>query len=201
MRRPWWLWLRSPVAYWAFAVLLAIVTVTTVELQRRSLDRREHALGPTTVVAVAVADIAAGGRLRPDDVELRRVPRSIVPDDALRSVPPDARVRTDIAAGEVIIDRRLTPGPTSATAAAIPAGWRALAVPLPPGGLHLVAGDRVDLLSLTSEGASTVIVTDGVVLDADQDGATVAVPSADAPTVADAALAATLTISLSGPEP
>ena len=87
----------------------------------------------------------------------------------------------------------------------MPEGWRAIAVPLPPAGPRLEAGDRVDLLAIDADGLSTAIVEEAIVIDGTGSGgdasamaATIALPRRSLPLVADAVLATTLTVALIG---
>lgn len=192
--------LRSPIVYWSVVGLVAVTTVASIERAQRDLDRRAAALGPTTRVVVATADHHAGDRLDRSDVERRAVPRSIVPADALVDPPDDRRLRTDVSAGEVLTSGRFAPGRPSAVAARIPAGWHAVAVPLPPAALALHRGDHVDLLALGATGSSEVIVDGGLIIDSADATVTVALPTDAVADVADAVLAGTLTVALTGPD-
>ncbi len=200
MRTPLRVRLRTPAAYWSLVAGLAVGTIAWIERAERDLARRAAALGPTTQVAVVVGDHAGGEQLDDADVELRDVPRSAVPADALTAAPNDRRLRTDVRAGEVLTSGRFAAHGRSEIAARIPGGWRAIAVPLPTGGLALHRDDHVDLLALGSAGTSGAISTGAVVLDASESSATIAVPRDEVGDVADAALASTLTVVLVGPE-
>lgn len=191
--------LRSPLAHWIVAFALAAAAVVGHQRRETALDRREAALGPTVEVVVLTASHAAGDAVGADDVELRRVPRSLVPDGALTRAPEGQRLRVPVHRGEVLVAARLGDAATSALAAAVPDGRRALSVPLADGALPLSPGDEVDLLSLTAEGTSAVITAAAPVLVADERSATVAVPREVAPMVADAVLAGAVTLSLVGP--
>lgn len=197
--RPLRIVLRSPVVYWAAAALLGLLTFGVLQARSDELARRSVALGPTRRVAVVTSDLDAGEALTAADIELRALPEAMVPETALTAAPVDARLRVDVSAGEVLLRTRLTDGPASALAAAVPDDWRALAVPLPPGGLELSPGDRVDVLALAGEGVSTAVATDALVIDANEASATIAVPRRAVGEVADAVLAATVTLVLSGP--
>lgn len=199
MRRPLRLWLRSPPVFWVAASCLALGTVFIIGARQADLDRRERRLGSLVEVVVVVGDHTAGSALGPENARLVEVPEAMVTDDALRKLPSGQRLVSDVSDGEVLTRHRMADGHPSALAAVVADGWRAVAVGLPPAGLKLEAGDRVDLLALTGAGTSTVIVRDAVVLAGSDEAATISVPRADAAAVADAALTATLTVTLVGP--
>ena len=198
MRTPLRVRLRSPAAYWSLVAVLAVGTIVWIERAERDLARRATALGPTTQVAVVVGDHAGGEQLDDADVELRDVPRSAVPADALTAAPHDRRLRTDVRAGEVLTSGRFAAGGRSEIAAQIPPGRQAIAVPRTSAALDLRPGDQVALLGLGSSGASEVIVDDGLVVAATEGATTIAVPLGDVGDMADAVLAGTMTVVLSG---
>ncbi len=198
MRTPLRVRLRSPAAYWSLVAVLAVGTIVWIERAERDLARRAAALGPTTQVAVVVDDHAGGERLDGADVELREVPRAVVPADALTAAPHDRRLRTDVRAGEVLTSGRFAASGVSEIAARIPPGRQAIAVPRTSAALDLRPGDQVALLGLGSSGSSEMIVDDGLVVDATDGATTIAVPLGDVRDVADAVLAGTMTIVLSG---
>ncbi|MFN8052515.1 MAG: hypothetical protein U0Q22_13800 [Acidimicrobiales bacterium] len=189
---------RSPSLYWLVAGGLTVAAFASFQTRSVELDRRLIALGRTRRVAVVLADHAAGDALGAGDVELRSLPVSMLPTGALDAVPRTARLRSAVAGGEVLVEARLAHH-TSALAARVPPGWRALAVPLPAGGLRLDAGDRVDLLAPGADGVSIAVVEDAVVIGRGDHSATIAVPRRAVAEVADAVVATTLTVSLVGP--
>lgn len=196
--RPLRLWIRSPAVHWTLAAFLAAATIGAILDRDAELDRRAEALGPMRSVLVARASSPAGSPVTASDVVEARVPQQVVPDDALVRVPEHARLTAAVRPREILTTRHLVGGAPSSLAATIPPGWRGLAVPVPAGGPALVAGDRVDLLALGADGASTVVVADAVVLARRGDLTTVAVPRRSTALVADAVLAATLTVALAG---
>lgn len=78
-------------------------------------------------------------------------------------------------------------------AALVPAGGRAVAVPVADALPPLRRGDRVDVL------APSVVAADAVVLDVGETVVTVAVVAADAPRVADALARGPVTLALASP--
>lgn len=206
-----WRLRRSPLAWWVVSIVLALTTAAVVDAALAT-GRRQQAAGATAPVQVAARSIGAGEALGPGDVTVRRLPLAALPD-ADRVLDPIGRVATvDLAAGEVLLEARLAPVATSATAARLPAGSRALAVPAtasttPP----LEAGDLVDVLATfdvagTADGpeqttaAPTVTVVEGAsVVAADEDAVTVAVPAAEAPRLAFALARGSVLLALVAP--
>ncbi len=111
---------------------------------------------------------------------------------------------SDIAAGEVILTRRLAPDGLSGPGALIPEGYRGVAVPTGPGTLPLAVGDIVDVLAtvdpLLAEGEdpTSVVATDALVVDVGDESATIAVSARDAPALASALATGTVTLTLAG---
>jgi len=198
MRRSWTVRLASPGVYWILVAALSLAVVTSIGAARADLDRRARRAGPTIRVAVAVGDHRAGDRLGRDDVAVVEVPRSVVAADALRRAPVGRRITADVGDREVLVRRRLVGGDGSSLAAKVPAGRRAVAVPLPPGGLALRPADRVDLLASGADGRAVRLAEDATVLDANQTSVTVAVVAGEAGPVVDATLAGTVAVVLRG---
>jgi pilus assembly protein CpaB len=126
--------------------------------QVRERERRaEAAIGPVVPEVVAAHDLAAERRLRPGDLELRRMPARFVPRDALGSAEglAGARLTVAVAAGSY-----LTAGLLQSLAGAEARGLRTgeRAVELQVGGGSALAGagpgSRVDVVVSTQPGAS-----------------------------------------------
>ena len=190
---------RSPLAYWAAAIVLGIATFTMVQRRSSDLDERARQLGPMATAIVARSDLLAGDLVGPDDIEHATVPQQVIPRGAVESITDGTRLTADVFEGEVLVAARLTGAATSALAAALPAGHLAVAVPVAETGLDLERGDRVSVLALGSDGYSQVIAT-GRVISVGDSSVTVAVASADVGPVADALLAGTITIALTSAE-
>ena len=82
----------------------------------------------------------------------------------------------------------------SGVAALLPAGARALAVPVVAGNPSVQRGDRVDLLT-----EAQVIAADAVVLDVNAEVVTIAVVADEAPRVAQALSTGVVVLSLASP--
>lgn len=199
LRRPVRLWARTPGAYWGAVAVMAVVTAAAIDSREHEIRQRHEAVGPTVEVLVANRDLPAGRPVSGDDLESIQVPRRLVPDGAIRQVPgPGTRLTVAVGRREILTRHRLVGGAPSSLAAAIPPGWRGIAIPADGVTPDLVRGDRIDLVGLGSDGQSVPIVTDAVVLARSGATATVAVPRRAVGAVADAVLAATLGVSLVG---
>jgi Flp pilus assembly protein CpaB len=135
-----------------------------------------------TPVEVVVSDrlLRTGEVVTADAVAVTAVPARLVPDDAISDPPLGLRVVSEVGPGEILVARRLSSGPGSAAAIALPDGTRG--VTLDRSQVFGDVGDAVDLHALVS-GAP---LTQGVVVHTDETSATVAVTTADAAAVVDA---------------
>jgi Flp pilus assembly protein CpaB len=196
---------RPALSLLAIAVLAAVTGAVVASL----VGRAEAALrryGPARPVAVATRAIAAGAVIRTDDAEVRSWPAGLVPPGAFSAVPVGRTASAPTFTGEPLVAGRVAPGGLSGVAAVLPAGTRAIAVPLAGAGPPLAVGDTVDLLAtfdpvVAGGGEPTVVVSEGAVVvgtTGDGDAVTVAVPAADAPRVAFAVTQGAVTVALGG---
>jgi Flp pilus assembly protein CpaB len=196
---------RFPFVYWVAAFSLAALTgVVVFRLVGRAEAAAAH-YGSVRAVPVAVRAVPAGELVRPGDVDMRDVPAAFVPSGRL--LPGAVAGRTalvPIAAGEVVLASKLAPEGEQGVAALLPAGAKALAVPVGPGTPPLARGNRVDVLA-SFEVADAPPGTDptfpvavaAVVLKVVPDKAvTIAVTPDEAPRVAFAIAKATVTLAL-----
>jgi Flp pilus assembly protein CpaB len=194
---------RRPRHRRALVVLLAVlVGVATMGVVQQAEDAAA-AWGEGVPVLVAIRDLRPGDRLDPGTVRVRTRPRATVPDGALTELPADRRAAEAIYAGEVVRAERLAPSGLSALAARLPAGTRAIAVPVDAGTLPpLEVGDRVDVLvALPSDVAGDgppgfPIATSAPVVDVSETAVTVAVRADDATRIAVALGAGAVTLAL-----
>jgi Flp pilus assembly protein CpaB len=189
------------VAFWVAAVALAALTGSVVS---RLVDRAAEAAaryGSPIEVVVVRRPVTAGARVGPGDVGRRTMPRSFAPPGAL-GVPPVGRIAAvALLRGQVLVEGQLAPSGLSATAALVPSGRRAIAVPT--GGLAppLRRGDVVDVLATFDDGADPptfAVAMQVPVVAVREDAVTVAVDVADVERVAFAVTAGVTTIVLSG---
>jgi Flp pilus assembly protein CpaB len=131
------------------------------------------------------------------------VPARFVPVGGLRggqgAVGRTALV--DLVPGEVVVGRRLAGLDVQGVAALVPAGRRAVVVPVGEAGVVAHPGDRVDVLATfeadPASGDPTIAVARGaLVLDVREGAVTLAVATAEAPRLAFALARATVTLAL-----
>jgi Flp pilus assembly protein CpaB len=201
----------------AAVAVLALVTGLVVASLVRSGDAARRDWGTTRPVAVATRDLAAGDVLAADAVAVRDLPRALVPAAALAAAPAaGAVVRQPIASGEALVAARLAPDGLQGAAALVPAGHRAVAVPIGPSGAPpLGPGDLVDVLAVvsaapTSSGESAAALTSvdrppafplverAAVVAVEDDTVSVGVPEDDAPGVAFALTQGAVVLALAG---
>jgi hypothetical protein len=173
---------RRPWVYWLAIAALAGSVGLGAARALAAVDAARRSWGDQTMVWVAKDDIATGEPIR---AESRRVPRAVVPPDAVTAAPTDAVAHQRVGRGEMI-----TSADVSATGSAglVPDGWVALAVPATVE--HFATGDRVAIYS------GDQFVTDGTVVGAGETGLLVAVPADAAPTVAMGVQADAITVGL-----
>ena len=200
---------RSSLPFWAFAVLLSLVTGLTVVRLVGEASARASRLGGLVDVPVAARPVEAGASLRARDVAVRRLPAAVLPDGPLARSAGGKTALVPLAAGEILLAAKLAPDGLRGVAALVPPGNRALAVPVDPGGLSLRTGHRVDVLATFevaggAEGAADTaptfpVATDALVVDVGDEAVTIAVTPEQAPRVAFALARGTVTLALSGP--
>lgn len=184
---------RHPFPYWLAAIALIAVTVSAVAHVTDAAAAERARWGALRPVLVAGRDLHPGDRVRGAHVE--RVPAALVPRGALTS-PTNGTVVAEIAAGEVVLARRVAPSGLSATASRLPPGTRGIAVPVGQAPLPVEIGDRVDVVATLDTDAIT-IASDALVVAHDAAAVTVAVDRNDAADVAYAVTSATVTLVLS----
>jgi Flp pilus assembly protein CpaB len=175
---------------------LAIVTGLVVVSLVSSAEAARQRWGRARPVAVATRDLAPGELIDGSGVEVRRLPEAAVTPGALAEPPFGSVVRQPVAAGEPLVRERLAPQGLTGVAALVPAGHRAVAVPIGPlPAPPLTVGDLVDVLAVVpaladerprppGDQPSFPLVEAAVVVDAGEQSIAVAVPEADASRVA-----------------
>ena len=180
----------------AVVLALAIVTGLVVVSLVSSAEAARQRWGRARPVAVATRDLAPGDLVDGSSVEVRRLPEAAVTPGALAEPPSGSVVRQPVAAGEPLVPERLAPQGLTGVAALVPAGHRAVAIPIGPlAAPPLTVGDLVDVLAVvpapveqrplpTGNEPSFPLVEAAVVVDVGEQSIAVAVPEADAPRVA-----------------
>ena len=178
--------------------LLAVATGLLVTSLVASAEAARDRWGRTRPVVVATRDLSPGDTIEGSDVEVRTLPEAAAGSTALREAPTGAVVSQPVVAGEALVGQRLAPDGLSGVAALVPAGQRAVAVPLGPmGAPPLAIGDLVDVLAVVPVAADGVadagadtgepafpLAEDAMVVDVGEQSVSVAVPDVDAPRLA-----------------
>jgi len=174
-------------------LLLAAVTAAAVVLLRVALSP----YGPPVDVLVTTRDLAAGARLGPDDVALRRWPRDLLPPEPLRDPAAlvDAPLTTRVTAGTALTAGHLRDeGPLAGL------GVDRAAVVIDATLLRGVAvGTRLDLVGVAGDGSGRTLARDSRVLAVEDGAVWIDVPRDRAADVAAGALRGTLSGVVLGP--
>jgi Flp pilus assembly protein CpaB len=194
---------RFPLLYWAAAVSMAVLTAVFVGRVVSAAETRSTRFGALRTVPVVVRAVEAGSVIEPGSWESRAVPSALVPNGELAERPEDRTALVALAPGEVLLAAKVAPTGLRGVAALVGPGERALAVPLGAGTPPVSRGDTVDVLATfdpeTAAAEPTFPVAVGArVLSRDDESVTVAVPARDAPRVAFAIAAGTVTLALGG---
>jgi Flp pilus assembly protein CpaB len=177
------------------ALVTALVVSSLVEAAGSARDR----WGATRPVAVATRDLGPGDVVDSGAVEVRDLPRGVLGEATLSEAPVGAVVRHPILSGEPVAPARLAPDGLTGVAALVPAGERAVAVPVGAAGVPpLAVGDLVDVVTVAPGGATVsgedagdgsgvpafTLVERAAVVDVAEQAVTIAVPDRAAPRVA-----------------
>ncbi|HZQ26633.1 MAG TPA: SAF domain-containing protein, partial [Acidimicrobiales bacterium] len=132
---------RHPAVFWLAAGLLAVLAFSSVS----RATARGHRFDPVVPVLVVRRPVPAGAVVGRDDVGRGRVPARFVPVGGLRAGAAASAVgRTalvDLVVGEVVVARRLSGLDVQGVAALVPAGRRAVVVPVGEAGVVARPGD------------------------------------------------------------
>lgn len=196
-------WLLTSKRWWALSLAAAVLAAGTMG---RAVDHTAAAAarwGARHHVPVATRWLHPGEQVAASDLRHESRPAGSLPDDAaIARDPLGARVLHPIAPGEVVLAARLAPAGLGEVASRLPEGTVGVAVPHDGRGLRLRVGDRVDVIAaFTDEEArdpAFAVVRSAPVVDTGEEGATVAVPSVDAPRVAYALAVGVVTLVLVG---
>ncbi|HEX2699703.1 MAG TPA: SAF domain-containing protein [Acidimicrobiales bacterium] len=214
---------RSALPFWVLFVALAVLTGVTVARLVGEASARASRLGGLVDVAVAARPVESGAVVAAGDVTVRHLPADALPDAAVAATPVGKVALVPLVPGEVLLRSKLAPDGLRGVAALVPRGFRALAVPVEPGGLAVRLGDRVDVMATfdvaedpgapetagaeagppaatSGAGPPTFPVAEGaLVVDVGDEAVTVAVEPADAARVAFALARGTVALALTSP--
>lgn len=208
---------RSPrtALLWLAALIVAIVTATTVISSVSSLRHQDEAFGQIRSMVVARRDLPIGTRVDAADLTTRRL-RGEPPerDTITRAADAVGRiVRAPLLRGDLFTARHLTASRRAALSEVVPNGQRAVRLVIEHG-LRPSIGDVVDVLAtfdpatLGDGGDPTVLVAPAVPVltvdtapaSGDTVGITVLVTPHQASRLAFSAATGTLSIALAPPE-
>lgn len=190
---------RSVIVFWTITALLAVVSGRLVG--RAVTSTGASRWGPVRRIAVVTTHISPGDPLLASDVELREIPQSFAPQKPVLTLAEATgrTVRRELAPGAPIDGEELVPSLVSALAARTGPRRRTMIVATTDSALRLAPGDRVDVLaSLDGSGVTEVVVPNAEVLARTDRAVTVAVPTADAPVLAQALTSRSVTLALRG---
>lgn len=196
--------IRSNLAYWAVAGMLAAVTALVVMAFTNRATSLSTRYGALRTVVVADRDIGLGALVSADDVSERSMPDRFVPADA-----PDteAEVLGRLIVLPAVADLPLVPGhlaPEGATGLGtlVPTDARAVAIPNTSSSTPVVAGDRVDILATLDPAAAPdleptfVVAAAALVIDVSEAAVTLAVSPEEAKRVTYATVQGAVSLSL-----
>jgi Flp pilus assembly protein CpaB len=193
------LWLRRHRGvYWVVALGVAGLSAHALATTLTRAENARAQWGSSRSVVVARHRLDVGAVVHASDVTTASWPDALVPRGSVDNVGAiEGRTVVEVIhPDEPLRTERLAPDGLHGVAALVPAGWRALAVPVGSAPLTLSVGDRIDLVAAvpdatassgsSSSGApsSFVLAANALVVAVDDRSVTVAVPADDAPRVA-----------------
>ena len=154
---------RSPraLALWATAAVVAVATGAVVARDLAALHRHAGDLGPEVAAVVARHDLAVGATLTTDDVHVRQVHRSQLPQGVLtdRDATLGRVVAAPVLRGGFVATRNLAPRDRTGVDGALPPGTRAFRLVVTDA-LRPRAGAAVDVLA--TDGVHGAVATGDV---------------------------------------
>jgi Flp pilus assembly protein CpaB len=196
---------RHPLLWWVGASALALLTGGSVASVVESAESARAGWGVARAVVVVQRHLGPGARIGHGDLSLEERPTAAIPEGALEELPTGT-LRADAYPGEVLVAGRLAPAGLSPLAASLPAGTRAVSVPVEAGGAPaLQVGDHVDVLvalapEAAGEGPPGFALARHVAVAAVEEGSvTIAVDPDVAAKVAVALASGAVTLALVGP--
>ena len=136
---------RPPPWHWvivaAVALAAGIATYGATAQARHTVDQ----WGTTDTVFVTTEAIEAGVTVHEGMIQIRQVPRALVPADAVKSLPSRS-LATNVGTGEILVEERFGSAIGHLLASN---GWRAVAVERTVLTLDLHSGDAVEVVIAT----------------------------------------------------
>jgi pilus assembly protein CpaB len=211
---------RSPrvLLAWTIVVVVAIVTARVVASDLATLHRRARTLGPDVHVLLAARDLPLGATIGANDLRVVVRPAATAPPDAMRDSHDVAGrvVSSDLARDDIVRAVHLAPRERTGLDGIVPAGRRAVHIPVKDG-FRPAVGAVVDVLAAfdpavsapgsrntattVARGARVLAVDDATQSGAEgESGVTLLVTESEAGAVAYAAGMGSVTIALAPPE-
>ena len=195
---------RRPRLRSALAMAAAVVIGLLVAGSVSRAERVRAAWGRSQTVVVATRDLPAGHVVGAGDTGRRRAPAGLVPPGALASAPTGRAVRVPVLEGEIVLDGHIATGDAVGVAARLPAGTRAVAIPIEAGTAPpLRVGQRVDVVAVAAAGDDHppgFLLAEAVpVVDVREGAASVAVDRQAVPRIALALAAGAVSLAVVAP--
>ena len=146
---------RSSFVLLISSVVCALAAAFVMRAYALRLDTVRPDGGPPVSVVAATADVARGAVLTEAALEVVTLPSRFAPPGAMRDVArATGRIAVaDIAAGEIVTELRLAGARSGPTAALVPAGMRAVEVPV-ASLVGVKPGDLVDVIATFGGGGA-----------------------------------------------
>ena len=187
-------WLITALHRQRRAQLIAVIIVSVLiasfatALTRSAHNERNRWVSHVRV-RVTTQAVSQGEAFTNANTALRDIPKALIADDAITTLPSGASARVSLQARTALTTSLLTLNNTSL---AIPQGWRGVAMPVDLVAPNLSAGDRVDVITgdqIVVEGALVVaapVRNVGASQTMGPNGITIAVQAAQSGVVASA---------------
>lgn len=200
---------RSAILYWLGVGTLALIVGTGMVAALRHRAGAAGGRRPTATVIVARDSLRPGEPIAGHLATARR-PVEELPPGTLRAMPAPGRLATAyIAAGEIVIDKRLSGRSGDGPAALLAPGTRGITIDLGEGSEPpLRVGDEVDVVTAPSSSPGDVsgsadeaqtVASGATVIHVSDQAVTVAVPTRRVDAVAAAIAGSSVTVVLSSP--
>jgi pilus assembly protein CpaB len=142
-------WSAASRLFLALAVVLGGAAFLLVRGYAARVDALAPAIGPSVPVAIAARQLKRGTTVSADMLRIVEMPAAYAPPGALRRVEEGVgrTLVSDVAAREPVTRTRLGSSREGPLASLVPAGMRAMDVPVTAGLAAIRPGDRVDVLA------------------------------------------------------
>src|SRR4051794_272143 len=190
---------HHPATRWVAAIALVLLVVGVAHRTAASALEARRRWGEARTVFVVRQRVAIGEVVDGDAVSPASWPAAMTPPDAVADDPAGRTAVAAIEPGEAVVRSRLAPDGLRGLAALVPAGARAMAIPVGPAVVPLAVGDHVDLIAgfdvagaTSDQSPALTVARDALVVAVDEQRITVAVGRDDVERVAFAVVAGTV---------